>query len=313
MHGRGSREAHAPPRLHRPVDPAGGRRGHLPRRAGSPAVRRGPGRARTAAPAAAHRRRDRRRRGGRPGGRMDPDGGRGCHRGAHRDPDRHPGPPAVRRRRAARRAGRADPRETGWSSPGPTPIPNPATPTCTASSCSTATPTCRQPRSPPPPSPSNRRAPVSRVEIRRSTGQTSPPREEVCAMTMTPLVVDFAGELYEPDPDGVFVIGRSGDLGDRRQSLPAPPVHRDRGRPTGCGWVANVGSRLAAHLTDPARRPAHDARLGGAAAAGVPGDAAHVRGGLLLLRDPAQHPGDARGPLPLGRRATATPRSRRPR
>ena len=31
-------------------------------------------------------------------------------------------------------------------------------------------------------------------------------------MTMTPLVVDFAGELYEPDPDGVFVIGRSGDL-----------------------------------------------------------------------------------------------------
>ena len=68
-------------------------------------------------------------------------------------------------------------------------------------------------------------------------------------MTMTPLVVDFAGELYEPDPDGVFVIGRSGDL----EIDDNPYLHRrfiEIVAADGMWWVANVGSRLAAHLTD---------------------------------------------------------------
>ena len=68
-------------------------------------------------------------------------------------------------------------------------------------------------------------------------------------MTEACLVVDFAGELHRPDPDGVFVIGRTGDL----EIDDNPYLHRafiEIVHAEGLWWVANVGSRLAAHLTD---------------------------------------------------------------
>ena len=68
-------------------------------------------------------------------------------------------------------------------------------------------------------------------------------------MTEACLVVDFAGELHRPDPDGVVVIGRTGDL----EIDDNPYLHRafiEIVHAEGLWWVANVGSRLAAHLTD---------------------------------------------------------------
>lgn len=63
------------------------------------------------------------------------------------------------------------------------------------------------------------------------------------------LVLDFAGELFELQPDRVFVIGRQGDLALDDN----PYLHRSFLEIThgdGLWWVANVGSRLPAHLTD---------------------------------------------------------------
>lgn len=63
------------------------------------------------------------------------------------------------------------------------------------------------------------------------------------------LTVDFAGELSRPDPASVFVIGRSGDL----EIDDNPYLHRsflEISFADGMWWVANIGTRLAAHLTD---------------------------------------------------------------
>lgn len=68
-------------------------------------------------------------------------------------------------------------------------------------------------------------------------------------MTAPVLTLDFAGEIYHPAPDGVFVIGRSGDL----EIDDNPYLHRSFLEIThadGLWWVANVGARLPAHLTD---------------------------------------------------------------
>lgn len=64
------------------------------------------------------------------------------------------------------------------------------------------------------------------------------------------LTVDFAGELYTPSPGEVFVIGRAGDLVIDDN----PYLHRtflEIVFADGLWWVANVGTRLPAHLTDP--------------------------------------------------------------
>lgn len=71
-------------------------------------------------------------------------------------------------------------------------------------------------------------------------------------MDVPELVVDFAGELHRPDPDAVFVIGRTGDL----EIDDNPYLHRSFlqltfSRADGLWWVTNVGTRLPAHLTDP--------------------------------------------------------------
>jgi len=69
-------------------------------------------------------------------------------------------------------------------------------------------------------------------------------------MTTPALTVDFAGELHHPAPDAVFVIGRSGDL----EIDDNPYLHRtflEIAFADGLWWVANVGTRLPAHLTDP--------------------------------------------------------------
>nr|NLI49957.1 hypothetical protein [Propionibacterium sp.] len=68
-------------------------------------------------------------------------------------------------------------------------------------------------------------------------------------MTDPVLTLDFAGEIYHPAPDGVFVIGRAGDL----EIDDNPYLHRSFLEITfadGLWWVANVGARLPAHLTD---------------------------------------------------------------
>lgn len=63
------------------------------------------------------------------------------------------------------------------------------------------------------------------------------------------LTLDFAGDLFELTPDRAFVIGRTGDL-----ALDDNPfLHRaflEIAHADGLWWVSNVGSRLAAHLTD---------------------------------------------------------------
>lgn len=69
-------------------------------------------------------------------------------------------------------------------------------------------------------------------------------------MTTSDLIVDFAGELFHPDPDAVFVIGRAGDV----EIDDNPYLHRtflEIAFSDGLWWVANVGTRLPAHLTDP--------------------------------------------------------------
>ena len=63
------------------------------------------------------------------------------------------------------------------------------------------------------------------------------------------LTLDFAGELFELDPKRPFVIGRQGDLALDDN----PYLHRvflEIAHADGLWWVSNVGSRLAAHLTD---------------------------------------------------------------
>ena len=71
-------------------------------------------------------------------------------------------------------------------------------------------------------------------------------------MIASELTVDFAGEVHHPDPESVFVIGRSGDL----EIDDNPYLHRaflqvSFSPADGLWWVTNVGTRLAAHLTDP--------------------------------------------------------------
>lgn len=66
---------------------------------------------------------------------------------------------------------------------------------------------------------------------------------------MAALTLDFAGELFELDQQRAFVIGRQGDLALDDN----PYLHRtflEITHADGLWWVANVGSRLAAHLTD---------------------------------------------------------------
>lgn len=63
------------------------------------------------------------------------------------------------------------------------------------------------------------------------------------------LTVDFAGEIHRPAPEGVFVIGRSGDL----EIDDNPYLHRsflELSHAAGMWWVTNIGTRLPAHLTD---------------------------------------------------------------
>jgi hypothetical protein len=62
--------------------------------------------------------------------------------------------------------------------------------------------------------------------------------------------VDFCGEEHHLPPDGVFVVGREGDLGlDDNKYL-----HRRFlviSRRSGLWWVDNVGSRISATVSDP--------------------------------------------------------------
>lgn len=68
-------------------------------------------------------------------------------------------------------------------------------------------------------------------------------------MSENQLVVDFAGEVFEVRPGQEFTIGRDGDLAIDDN----PYLHRlflSIGFMEGLWWVSNIGSRLAAHLTD---------------------------------------------------------------
>jgi hypothetical protein len=63
------------------------------------------------------------------------------------------------------------------------------------------------------------------------------------------LVVDFCGELYRPDPGGVFGIGREGDL----EVDDNPYLHRrflEISHVDGIWWLSNVGSLLSATVAD---------------------------------------------------------------
>lgn len=67
--------------------------------------------------------------------------------------------------------------------------------------------------------------------------------------TAQPLHLDFAGELHEVLPGDRFVIGRAGDV----EIDDNPYLHRtflEIVHTDGLWWIANVGSRLPAHLTD---------------------------------------------------------------
>ncbi|MEI2778236.1 MAG: FHA domain-containing protein [Tetrasphaera sp.] len=67
--------------------------------------------------------------------------------------------------------------------------------------------------------------------------------------TETDLTLDFAGELFTIKPGETFTIGRDGDLAiDDNPYLHRVFVTIDF--QDGLWWVANVGSRLATHLTD---------------------------------------------------------------
>ena len=66
------------------------------------------------------------------------------------------------------------------------------------------------------------------------------------------LLVDFAGELHQVEPTRVFTIGRGGDLAIEDN----PYLHRifvEIRHTNSLWWVANVGNRVAAHLTDDRR------------------------------------------------------------
>ncbi len=68
-------------------------------------------------------------------------------------------------------------------------------------------------------------------------------------MTDNSLTVDFAGEIFTVTPGQEFTIGRDGDLAIDDN----PYLHRiflTMTHREGLWWVTNVGSRLAAHLTD---------------------------------------------------------------
>jgi hypothetical protein len=65
------------------------------------------------------------------------------------------------------------------------------------------------------------------------------------------LAVEFAGEWFRPDPDGVFEVGREGDLALDDN----PYLHRRFLRITkaeGLWWLSNVGTRLSATVCDAA-------------------------------------------------------------
>lgn len=68
-------------------------------------------------------------------------------------------------------------------------------------------------------------------------------------MTDDILTVDFAGEIFTVAPGEDFTIGRDGDLAIDDN----PYLHRiflTAAHAEGLWWVTNVGSRLAAYLTD---------------------------------------------------------------
>lgn len=68
-------------------------------------------------------------------------------------------------------------------------------------------------------------------------------------MTSPLLTLDFAGEILTAEPEQELTVGRSGDL----EIDDNPYLHRDFLRFSyreGMWWVANVGSRMAAYLTD---------------------------------------------------------------
>jgi hypothetical protein len=71
----------------------------------------------------------------------------------------------------------------------------------------------------------------------------------VAAIPPPPLVVEFAGERHDVAPDRVFAIGRDGDLViDENRYL-----HRrflELAAENGMWWLSNVGSRIAATVTD---------------------------------------------------------------
>jgi hypothetical protein len=65
------------------------------------------------------------------------------------------------------------------------------------------------------------------------------------------LAVDFCGEWYEPSPDGVFSIGREGDL----EIDDNPYLHRkflEISRYDGIWWLTNAGTMLSATIADAA-------------------------------------------------------------
>lgn len=61
--------------------------------------------------------------------------------------------------------------------------------------------------------------------------------------------IEFCGEVYQLDPEGVFVVGREGDLVVDDN----PFLHRrflELRRADGLWWLANVGSQLSATVAD---------------------------------------------------------------
>lgn len=73
---------------------------------------------------------------------------------------------------------------------------------------------------------------------------TDEPSDPVATLTL-----DFAGEILTAEPGKELTVGRSGDL----EIDDNPYLHRDFlafAHQDGMWWVANVGARLAAYLTD---------------------------------------------------------------
>lgn len=68
---------------------------------------------------------------------------------------------------------------------------------------------------------------------------------------MAELTIDFCGEWYEPSPDGVFRIGREGDI----EVDDNPYLHRkflEVSKYDGIWWLTNAGTMLSATIADAA-------------------------------------------------------------